>query len=87
MLKPETGNAITPALAKTMGSRQSVDVLQGYLSGQALPIKTPTGDLMAKHRHNSMVEVSKDYESQTAANTRSKTPATASRGARQSNNS
>ena len=38
MLKPETGNAITPALAKTMGSRASVDVLQGYLSGQALPV-------------------------------------------------
>ena len=51
MLKPETGNAITPALAKTMGSRASVDVLQGYLSGQALPVKTPT----TSYRHNSLV--------------------------------
>ena len=51
MLKPETGNAITPALAKTMGSRASVDVLKGYLSGQALPVKTPT----TSYRHNSLV--------------------------------
>ena len=56
MLKPESGNAIAPALAKTMGSRASADVLQGYLSGQALPVKTPTGDLLSKHRHRSLVQ-------------------------------